>query len=92
VQPLLGQVEVAEQPDQAGQGARALVAVEGLEVEVHGAARQSTPGGAVAFRSGPRHSGGGVGMMGRTSIDPVRTAGIPAASLMASSRFLASTM
>ena len=42
--------------------------------------------------AGPaRHSGGGVGMMGRTSIEPVRTAGMPAASLMASSRSLAST-
>lgn len=35
---------------------------------------------------------GGVGMIGRTSIEPVRDAGMPTASLIASSRSFASTM
>ena len=40
---------------------------------------------------GAVYSMGGVGRIGRTSIEPVREAGMPAASLIASSRSLAST-
>ena len=52
LQRVLGEVEVAQQPDEGGEGARALLAVEGLEV--HGAARQSNPpGGADQRRMEP---------------------------------------
>jgi hypothetical protein len=88
LQRILGEIEVAEEPDQGRERARTLLAVEGLEF--HDAVRQSKPPDGVGCWR--RYSGGGVGRIGRTSIEPVRAPGMPAASVMASSRSFASTM
>ncbi len=87
LQHLLGQIEVAEEADQGGERARALVLVQGTDVHV---AARSLDDRAATGRSA--QSTGGVSMIGRTSIEPMRADGMRAPMAIAWSRSWASIM